>query len=91
MHDETTPELNETLLVDVLCSHFRVPREEVRPTSTFAELGLDSLAVMEWVVMIQERTGQQLLDRLGSLSVNDTLDDAVRLLRTAPVASASAG
>ncbi|MFJ9250700.1 acyl carrier protein [Streptomyces sp. NPDC101776] len=83
MADETMPELNEAALTELLHGYFGVPRELMRSEATFESLDLDSLALMELVVVLEERTGGALIDRLGDLSPASTLAQALHVLRAA--------
>jgi acyl carrier protein len=53
-----------------------VPAEEIRPDATFVELDLDSLALIELSVVVEERTGIRVLD----LTPGSTLAEAAAVL-----------
>ncbi|MFJ2745842.1 acyl carrier protein [Streptomyces sp. NPDC087440] len=75
----TTPAkqpLTEETLHDVMHTQFKVPRESMTDETTFDELGMDSLALMEVLVALEERTGEELSDKLTELSPASTLAQA---------------
>ncbi|MFI1733013.1 acyl carrier protein [Streptomyces acidicola] len=73
-------------LVTLLRDKFEVPAERIEPTSTLGALDLDSLAVVELYVTLQEEWGIPLDDSAASAelsvaevarSVSDCLDERV--------------
>ncbi|MEU9237555.1 phosphopantetheine-binding protein [Streptomyces subrutilus] len=56
--------------------------------ATFAELGLDSLVLMELLVRLEEVVGDELADRLTRLSSTSTLGEASVVLLGPTVLSA---
>jgi acyl carrier protein len=57
---------------DVFADSFEIPREQIKPEAQiFADLGLDSLDVVDLVAAIQKRFGVQVRD-----------DERVRSIRT---------
>ncbi|MDQ1034675.1 acyl carrier protein [Streptomyces sp. V3I8] len=62
----------------LLQEHFGLPADELTPTTTVGELGLDSLGLMELTVILEERTGVDMHDRMGDLSASDTLTQVAR-------------
>ncbi|MFE3517555.1 acyl carrier protein [Streptomyces sp. NPDC059166] len=90
MTDLTELQIDETLLTRLLSEHFEIDPGQVRPDATFEELELDSLAVLELVVVIEERTGLELPEEDIKLGPASTLSEAGRLL-AAMVAEAREG
>ncbi len=70
-------------LVTILTEKFEVPAERVRLRATLAELDLDSLAVVELYVTLQEHWDIPLDDSGadGNLSVGQVIDAVAELLR----------
>ncbi|MEV5342113.1 acyl carrier protein [Streptomyces sp. NPDC052676] len=67
-------------LVDLLTGHFDAPREQLTGTTTFSDLGMDSLALMELVVVAEEQLGVVLSESAMDLDPGSTLDEAARVL-----------
>jgi acyl carrier protein len=63
-------------IAGILADKLGQPPEELRPETTFSDLGLDSLALLELGVIVQELTGAQ-MDGLRPLS---TLAEAAAAL-----------
>ena len=63
-------------LVTTLSGKFQVPADLVRPDVSYDELGLDSLAVMELFLTLQEEWAVPLEDSeaVGTLTVRETAD-----------------
>ena len=63
-------------LVTTLSGKFEVPATTVRPDVSYDELGLDSLAVMELFLTLQEEWAVPLEDSeaVGTLTVRETVD-----------------
>ena len=63
-------------LVTTLSGKFQVPADLVRPDISYDELGLDSLAVMELFLTLQEEWAVPLEDSeaVGTLTVRETVD-----------------
>ncbi|WOX17072.1 acyl carrier protein [Streptomyces sp. N50] len=63
-------------LVTTLSGKFEVPAATVRPDISYDELGLDSLAVMELFLTLQEEWAVPLEDSeaVGTLTVQETVD-----------------
>jgi acyl carrier protein len=61
-------------LVELLVGKFEVRAEQVAPQATLTDLDLDSLAVVELFVVVQERWGAPLeeSEAVGSLTVRET-------------------
>ncbi|AZM60899.1 MULTISPECIES: acyl carrier protein [unclassified Streptomyces] len=49
-------------LVDLLVTHFAVEREKIRPDATFEELDLDSLFLVELLLVLQTELDMELAD-----------------------------
>ncbi|MFJ4654516.1 acyl carrier protein [Nocardia sp. NPDC088792] len=41
-------------IADVISRHFSIPRNRIRPELTFADLDLDSVALVEFAVVLKE-------------------------------------
>ncbi|MFE2886767.1 acyl carrier protein [Streptomyces graminifolii] len=63
-------------LVTTLTRKFDVPADIVRPDASYDDLGLDSLAVMELFLTLQEEWAVPLDDSeaVGTLTVRETAD-----------------
>ena len=63
-------------LVTTLSGKFQVPADLVRPDISYDELGLDSLAVMDLFLTLQEEWAVPLEDSeaVGTLTVRETAD-----------------
>ncbi|MFD4878143.1 acyl carrier protein [Streptomyces sp. NPDC058420] len=63
-------------LVTTLTGKFDVPADTVRPEASYDDLGLDSLAVMELFLTLQEEWAVPLDDSeaVGTLTVRETAD-----------------
>lgn len=61
------------ILRDILVESLQVRAEDVQPTATREEIGLDSLAVLELAILLTERLGVQVHDYelLDAVTVND--------------------
>jgi acyl carrier protein len=71
---------NETLAViaDALDAVAGVDRSVVTPQTTFAQLGMDSLATLEAIVAIEDRFGMLIAD--GDWPQFQTIGEAVRYI-----------
>ncbi|MFF7635209.1 acyl carrier protein [Kitasatospora sp. NPDC008050] len=65
-------------LAEILVTAFQVPTEEIRPTATLEELGLDSLAVIELADILAERLAVQVAE--GELAAGSSLAAVSELL-----------
>ncbi|MFE1174031.1 acyl carrier protein [Streptomyces sp. NPDC058773] len=77
------------LITSTLTETFDLDPAEVTPERTFEELGLDSLALVEMGLMLQERTGISLDDvpmrtTIGELAALMDRSEADKALTTAP-------
>jgi acyl carrier protein len=60
--------------LELLQNHFDMPADTLRPEATLEELGWDSLAMVELVVIMEERTGLALQERLeGQVTLQTTV------------------
>ncbi|GAA3507059.1 acyl carrier protein [Streptomyces showdoensis] len=66
------------VLKDILVSELQVREEDVLPTATREEVGLDSLAVLELATALHERLGIEVQDY--ELLDAGTLADVARLI-----------
>ena len=69
-----------TRLSTILVSYFGVEESEVRPEVTFAELDLDSLAIVEFALVAEKEFGVAIGE--DEISPHATVDDALALLGT---------
>ena len=74
------------LIVSALTENFGLVADEIHPGANFNELGLDSLALVELSIIVQERIGIQLDD----VDKNATLAEIAAYLETA-IAERAAG
>ncbi|MEU5424865.1 phosphopantetheine-binding protein [Streptomyces olivoreticuli] len=76
------------VLARLLSEHFGFEESELRPEATFEELEMDSLALVEVAVIVEDRLGVRLPDDAGGLGLSTTLAEAVEYLERAgrPVA-----
>jgi acyl carrier protein len=65
-------------LTALLNSRFGVPSDELRPDATFDELDLDSLALVELVMVVQKEFGVPFGE--DEISPQATVADAARLI-----------
>jgi acyl carrier protein len=63
-----------------LSEHFRIPADLVTPDSTLQSLGLDSLAVVELMCVLQDDLGLRIPDSDGLTSLDLTLARFVQLV-----------
>ncbi len=81
---------------DVLAEKFKVDPARIEPATTLEELGLDSLALMEFVFAVEDRLGIRIPeDRLDPRQAGVTLEQLARLIDEAvasrPGSDAAAG
>ncbi|MFI9202849.1 phosphopantetheine-binding protein [Streptomyces sp. NPDC053048] len=72
--------VDASALMQVLHQDFKVPLTLLHDAATFGELGLDSMALMELLLRLEDMVGDGLADRLGELSPVSTLGDAAAVL-----------
>ncbi|MFD7811981.1 acyl carrier protein [Streptomyces sp. NPDC059785] len=69
--------------VRLLNDLFRITADRLTPSTTFEDLGLDSLALMELVVSAEQECGLVLPERAMDLTPGTRLDEAARVLSAA--------
>ncbi|OKH99314.1 acyl carrier protein [Streptomyces sp. CB02923] len=77
-------------VTSVMTSHFNIPEDTIRPEATLEDLGLDSLAVVELLCVLQDELGLRVPtgdDALKSLQI--TLAQAAAAVDQAQPAGAS--
>ncbi len=75
------PEPSYAAVEQLLRGDFRVEPERIRPLARLAELGLDSLALMEFVFAVEDRFSLRIPDdRLDPRQAGLTLADLCRAL-----------
>ncbi|MGK5631383.1 acyl carrier protein [Streptomyces sp. URMC 123] len=67
----------EAKVTGYLQQHFGIGEDQLRPDATLEELGMDSLALMELLVIVEEETGVQVTERLDGLDSQATLAQAI--------------
>ncbi|WP_326594330.1 phosphopantetheine-binding protein [Streptomyces sp. NBC_01294] len=88
MSDEfDTAEFDCDSLIQLLREEFAVPADRLRRDATLEQVGLDSLALLEVVVVLQGRAGVHLEDEFFDIRPSDTLERAAETLKTALSAS----
>ncbi|MFB8206350.1 acyl carrier protein [Streptomyces sp. NPDC056010] len=80
MTEQTVEEFTTESLFALLQELFAFPAEELVPTKTLDELGLDSLALMELGAVLEERTGVELATLVDGLSRSVPLDHVARTI-----------
>ncbi|MCX2970795.1 MULTISPECIES: acyl carrier protein [Streptomyces] len=81
------------LLTDVLRETFGLPRRNLHPDATFAELEMDSLSLTELMAVIEERTSLRMKRFPVTLTLTeaaDRIDDAADLVLDARAAAEAA-
>ncbi|TDD98140.1 acyl carrier protein [Actinomadura rubrisoli] len=81
---ESTTGLRERV-TGIISDQFDVPSERIRPEATFADLDLDSLALIELAAVLEEELDVQVTDQ--SVTMNDTLGKVLELLEAKGAAS----
>lgn len=76
----------ETLLVSLFDNHFGIPTDEVGPATTFNELGIDSLIIIELALLLRKRLGIDLADQ--DLTSDHTIGQAADVLAAKQAAAA---
>ncbi|MCX4553711.1 acyl carrier protein [Streptomyces sp. NBC_01387] len=81
----------ETRITAVISRHFGLDPAEITPATTFEDLDMDSLALAETVVVLEEELGFEFPDIEGAFSPKATLAQAAEalalLVPTAPAGS----
>lgn len=67
-------------LVDLLAKHFQLDRQRLTGEATFAELEMDSLALMELVAVAENELGLAPADGGHDLDATSTLAEAATLM-----------
>ena len=73
-------------VLDLIASTKRIPREQVSATSTFAELGLDSLDAINLVFEVESTFNISVPDEVANsmTSVPQVVEELRKLLATSP-------
>ncbi len=92
MGSQIVKEFTEERLKELLQSHFQVDPTKLDGSVRFSDLELDSIAVMELVVVIEEQTGVDVQESLlEQMTLDTTLAQAVaavdQVLRTSGAAT----
>lgn len=69
-------------LATVLCQHFELDREKVTPEASLDDLELDSLALAELLLIIEESTGARFPATIEGIGPQTTLAQAAEILTT---------
>ncbi|MEV6579035.1 acyl carrier protein [Streptomyces sp. NPDC051582] len=67
-------------LLGLLQELFGLPADTLAPTTTFDEIGLDSLALMELGAVLEERTGVELGSRLDQIPRSEPMDQVAQTI-----------
>ncbi|QGV76869.1 acyl carrier protein [Streptomyces ficellus] len=67
-------------LTGLLRDHFEVDPGALRPEASLQDLGMDSLGLVELLVILEEEDGIELLEQPAGLTAETTLAEAVRIL-----------
>jgi len=65
-------------LVDLLVNRFEVDRAEIKPNITFEDLEMDSLFLVELLLVVEKEIGVKLSD--DAASPRDTIERAAELI-----------
>jgi len=69
-----------TLIRDFVCSHSDIDREKVVPEAVLADIGIDSLMLLEVMFEYEEKTGVKLPEDLPTpTTVQELMDQLQRL------------
>ncbi|PVE10566.1 phosphopantetheine-binding protein [Streptomyces scopuliridis] len=81
----------EARIIAIVTEHFGIDPAEITPTTTFEDLDMDSLALAETVVVLEDQLGLELPEIEGAFSPAVTLAQAAeafaQLRATAAAAS----
>jgi acyl carrier protein len=73
-------------LVDLLVERFEVDRDEIKPNVTFEDLEMDSLFLVELLLVIQSELGVKISE--DAASPRDTIEQAAKLIEEQAVIAA---
>lgn len=74
-------------LVDLLVARFEVDRSEIKPGVTFEDLEMDSLFLVELLVVVQHELGVKISE--DTASPRDTIERAAELIEEQVAAATS--
>ena len=74
-------------LVDLLVTRFEVDRAEIKPGITFEDLEMDSLFLVELLLVVQKELGVRI--REDTASPRDTIERAAELIEEQVAAAAT--
>ncbi|MDT3397676.1 acyl carrier protein [Streptomyces sp. B1866] len=74
-------------LADLLVTHFKVERAEIRPDVTFEDLEMDSLFLVELLLVVQKELGVQVAE--DAATPRDTIGRAAEIIGEQAAAAAS--
>ncbi|MGW7440858.1 acyl carrier protein [Streptomyces sp. NPDC054849] len=83
MPDQTYTESDNSRIFSLISEQAGVPINRLRPENTFAELGLDSIALIELMVTLENAEGVQLPDELFGVTPSTSLAQASRTITDA--------
>ncbi|MGI5170727.1 phosphopantetheine-binding protein [Spirillospora sp. CA-253888] len=66
-------------VTDIISNQFEVPREQINPGVTLAELDLDSLALVELAAALEEEFDIPSIEE--DVTMDDTFDKVLKVLR----------
>ncbi|GLV86399.1 hypothetical protein Slala03_60880 [Streptomyces lavendulae subsp. lavendulae] len=67
-----------TMIIEILTGKFEIPAEEVSQGTHFEELSVDSLALLEMSLILENRLGVSIEE--GVLRAQQTIDEAARVV-----------
>ncbi|MEV6020314.1 MULTISPECIES: phosphopantetheine-binding protein [unclassified Streptomyces] len=74
-------EISYRFLSELVSYHFDIDADRLRPDTTFDDLGMDSLALMELVVVLENETGIVIPDDLVEIGPNATLREIADVVK----------
>ncbi|MFE2248178.1 acyl carrier protein [Streptomyces lavendulae] len=80
-----------TMIIEILTGKFEIPAEEVSQGTHFEDLSVDSLALLEMSLILENRLGVSIEE--GVLRAQQTIDEAARVVEglAAPTPTHAAG
>lgn len=75
-------------LVDLLVNRFEVDRAEIKPDVTFEDLEMDSLFLVELLLVVQQEVGVKISE--DAASPRDTIERAAELIQEQAAIAAKA-